>query len=488
MSDALTDLSSTPLNADGSTEPSLKRTLGGFQVFAVSFSFISVAVGVFATYDTVLQGSGPVGIWLWILVAVGQILVALVYAQFAGRIALSGSSHQWGSLLANPKIGYAFGWMTVFLLAIGPVAIDNALASTALMPLFGMEPDEQVARFLTVGVLLVQVVIVLASTRAVGIINSSAVALEIGLVAVLAVGLVIAVIAHGSVPTENLLSQGTAGDSPDYFAVGGGLMDAVVLGLATLVGFEAAANMAEEAKDPFRTVPRAIIGSVVAAAVLGLVFLVALTVAITDIPRVTASDSPVATIIKDQLGPDVERILLVGISCAFFGAGLAVMTSASRLVFAMSRDGRFPGHRVMRRVNARTQTPVPATLLTLAVGIVMMVALPGHALLLLIIAATITSSLLYGGTIVLYLAVRRRLDRREGSFDLGCFELPVSIAALVWVVGAVISVINPPEAYIPDLVVVGILAVGGVVYYFLNRSNPSAFASTASRRPRPGST
>jgi amino acid transporter len=240
--------------------------------------------------------------------------------------------------------------------------------------------------------------------------------------------------------------------------------------------------MAEEAKDPFRTVPRAIIGSVVAASVLGLVFLVALTLAIKDIPRVTASDSPVATIIKDQLGPTMEQILLVGITCAFFGAGLAVMTSASRLVFAMSRDGRFPGHRVMRRVNARTQTPVPATLLILAVGVVTMLALPGHALLQLLVAGSIASSLLYGATIVLYLVVRRRLDHREGSFSLGRFELPVAIAALVWIGVAVFSVVTPPEALVPNLVVVGVIAVGAVVYYFLNRSNPSVFASPPSRR------
>jgi hypothetical protein len=48
-------------------EPELKRTLGPFQVFAMSFAFISVAVGIYATYDDVLQNAGPVGIWLWIL-------------------------------------------------------------------------------------------------------------------------------------------------------------------------------------------------------------------------------------------------------------------------------------------------------------------------------------------------------------------------------------------------------------------------------------
>lgn len=45
-------------------EPTLKRSLGGFQVFAISFASMSVAIGIFSTYDDVLRGSGPVGIWL----------------------------------------------------------------------------------------------------------------------------------------------------------------------------------------------------------------------------------------------------------------------------------------------------------------------------------------------------------------------------------------------------------------------------------------
>src|SRR6202048_5620703 len=112
-------------------EPELKRTLGTFQVFAISFAFISVAVGIFATYDDVLLTAGPVGIWLWIIVAVGQTLVALVVAQFADRIALSGSSYQWASRLANPKIGWFFGWVTFWYLAISVIALDTALARQA---------------------------------------------------------------------------------------------------------------------------------------------------------------------------------------------------------------------------------------------------------------------------------------------------------------------------------------------------------------------
>ena len=147
----------------GGYRQELKRTLGSFQVFAISFAFISVAVGIFGTYDDVLQNAGPVGIWLWVIAAVGQTLVALVIAQFAARISLSGSSYQWASRLANPKIGWGFGWLTFCYLAIAVVAVDNALASQAFMPLFGMEPDEDTARVITLVVLLVQAV--LASPR-----------------------------------------------------------------------------------------------------------------------------------------------------------------------------------------------------------------------------------------------------------------------------------------------------------------------------------
>lgn len=448
----------------GGYQQELKRTLGSFQVFAISFAFISVAVGIFATYDDVLQNAGPVGLWLWPIAAVGQVLVALVVAQLAARIALSGSSYQWASRLANPKVGWGFGWLTFCYLAIAVVAIDNALASQAIMPLAGMQPDEGTARLITLVVLLIQTLLAVASTRIVSMINASAVGLELALVVVVAIALVIAVAVTGHGAADNLTSRGVTENAQDYFTVGGGLMLAMIMGLATLVGFDAAANLAEEAKDPYRSVPRAIVGSVVAAGLLGMLFLISLTVAIEDIPRITASGSPVAAIMHDQFGPVMERVLLVAIAFAFFGAGMVVMTACSRIVFAMSRDSRFPAHRLMRRVNPRTHTPVPATILIFVVGVVLMVALPGAALLKLITASTILPAIIYGATIVLYLAVRRRLDRKKGAFDLGRFELPVAICALVWSVVSLFVLVAPAEALVPVLIVVGLLLAGGLFF------------------------
>ncbi|NKY28397.1 amino acid permease [Nocardia gamkensis] len=451
----------------GGYRQELERTLGSFQVFAISFAFISVAVGIFATYDDVLRNAGPVGIWLWIVAAVGQALVALVVAQFAARIPLSGSSYQWASRLADPKIGWWFGWVTFCYLAIAVVAVDNALASQAFMPLAGIAPDEDTARVITLVVLFVQAVLAIASTRLVSMINTSAVGLELGLVVVLAIALVAAVVITGRGAPGNLASRGVTENAPGYFTVGGGLMLAMLMGLGTLVGFDAAANLAEEAKDPHRSVPRAIVGSVVAAGVLGLLFLIALTVAIDDIPRISASGSPVAAIMRDQLGPVMERTLLAAITFAFFGAGMVVLAACSRLVFAMSRDARFPAHRLMRRVDPRTHTPVAATILIFLLGVVLMIALPGDALLELITASTILPALIYASTVVLYLAVRRRLDRRKGAFDLGRFELPVAIGALVWSAVALFVLVTPSDAFVPVVIVAGLVVTGGVFFLAL---------------------
>jgi amino acid transporter len=454
----------------GGYRQELKRTLGSFQVFAISFAFISVAVGIFATYDDVLVNTGPVGIWLWVIAAVGQTLIALVVAQFAARIALSGSSYQWASRLANPKVGWWFGWLTFCYLAVGVVTVDDALASQALMPLAGIEPNETIARLITVAVLVIQAVLAIASTRLVAMITSGAVGLELVIVVALAVALFIAVAVSGHGSAGNLTSRGVADGASDYFGVGGGVMLAMIMGLATLVGFDSAANLAEEAKDPFRTVPRAIVGSVVAAGVLGMLLLIALTIAIDDIPRVTAAGSPVAVIMRDQFGPGMERTLLVAIAFAFFGAGMVTLTTCARIVFAMSRDERFPGHRAMRRVNARTHTPVPATILIVVLGVLLMVALPGAALLQLITAATILPAITYGATIVLYLAVRRRLGRTKGAFDLGRYELPVAVGALVWSVVVLFVLLSPMELG-PAVIVAGLLVVGGAYFVSLLRFN-----------------
>jgi amino acid transporter len=455
-------------------EPELKRTLNGFQVFAISFASLSVAVGIFATYDDVLRDSGPVGIWLFPVVAIGQILVALVYAQFAARIPLSGSSYAWASRLVSPKVGWAFGWLAVISAVAAPVTIDNALASQCLMPLLNMEPNETTARVITVIVLVIQAILAIAATRIVGWVNSLSVGVELGILLVIGIALTVALLVTGSGTPANLFSRGITEGAPNFFAIGGGLMAASIMGLSTLVGFETASNMAEEAKDPTRSVPRAIIGSVTAASVLGMLFVIVLTVSITDMGRVSNAESPVAEIMNERFGPGFERPLLAAITLAFFGAALVAMVSGARYIFAMSRDGRFPAHKVMRRVNSRTRTPIPATLLVLAVGVVLMALMPGDALLQLILAGAIVTIIPYLLTIILYLATRHKLDSTPGGFDLGRWEWPVAIGALVWVVVSLFVVIASSATMTPIVIAFGLSAAGLLYFGYMWKFNREA--------------
>jgi amino acid transporter len=350
---------------------------------------------------------------------------------------------------------------------LSPVTSDNALASQCLMPLFGLPPDEGTARVITIVLLVIQAAMVILSVRVVGWTNALAVGVELAIVVLLGVALVVTVLLTGNGSTDMLFSPGIAAGAPQYYALGGGLMAAMIMGMSTLVGFEASANMAEEAKDPYRSVPRAIVGSVVAAAVLGMLFVVALTVSITDVGRVSSSGSPVAEILRDQFGPVLERPVLVVIAFAFFAAALVAMAATSRIVFAMARDQRFPASGLFRKVNPRTRTPIPATLLVLALGIVLMAVMGGDALLQLILAGAIFMFVAYGLTIGLYFAVRSRLDRREGAWDLGRWEMPVAVVALLWVVMALVVVIATSPSMGPLLIVAGLVLAGGVYFVYL---------------------
>ncbi|HEY5168765.1 MAG TPA: amino acid permease, partial [Thermoleophilia bacterium] len=75
------------------------RSLQRFASFAIGFSFISITTGIFTTYAFVLNTAGPLGIWTWPIVIIGQLMVALVFGALASRMPLAGYTYQWMSRL-----------------------------------------------------------------------------------------------------------------------------------------------------------------------------------------------------------------------------------------------------------------------------------------------------------------------------------------------------------------------------------------------------
>jgi len=109
-----------------------RRELKRFASFAVGFSFISITTGIFSTYGGVLNWGGPLGIWTWPFVVVGQLFVAFVFAALASRMPLAGYSYQWVSRLVNPKVGWLVGWVSFMFLTI---VTNRQFSTTPCRPL-----------------------------------------------------------------------------------------------------------------------------------------------------------------------------------------------------------------------------------------------------------------------------------------------------------------------------------------------------------------
>src|ERR1700732_1179761 len=78
----------------------LKRSLGTFSSFAVAFSYISPSTGIFTLFALGLTTLGGVFIWTWPVVALGQFIVGLNFAEVASHYAVAGLGFQWTKSLA----------------------------------------------------------------------------------------------------------------------------------------------------------------------------------------------------------------------------------------------------------------------------------------------------------------------------------------------------------------------------------------------------
>jgi amino acid transporter len=420
-------------------EQSFERRTGRFASFAVAFAFVSIATGIFTTYGSVLNSSGPLGIWTWPIAVVGQLAVAFVIGSLASRIPVTGYAYQWTSRLANPVLGWIIGWISFMFLAVNVVAVDYTIASTVLPVLLDYTANTGITWAITALVILGQALLIGGSTRWTEKVNNSAVSAELVGMILLTVLLLVVAAVRSDMNFDNRWSHGAVA-SEGYWDFGGWTsagpwMMGFLLGAFTIVGFESAANLAEETNDPERVVPRAMWQAVLASGVLGFLFLAAVTLAAGDPVALAQSGTPIADVIKDTLGTVVSTLLLVLIVLAIFACGLVIMMTGTRLIWAMSRDERFPGWKQWKQVSPSRGTPLRATVFYLVVAEVILglfSSFSADALFTLFSAATLLPAVIYAATVALYLAKRRSLP--EGKFDLGVWEKPILVVAVVWLV------------------------------------------------------
>ena len=189
----------------------------------------------------------------------------------------------------------------------------------------------------------------------------------------------------------------------------GGILAASILAFYAFIGFEDMVNVAEEVKDAERTLPRAVILTLVISTAF---YLVLALVAVLSLPldELANSEAPITALIERRT-PGLSGAISVVAIIAVLNGALVQIVMASRVLYGLASQGWLP--RVLTRVHPRTQTPVLATVIVVAVVLAFALWLP------LVRLAEITSFLMLGIFALVNLAlwqVKRHDPRPEGTF------------------------------------------------------------------------
>ncbi|MDZ7828807.1 MAG: APC family permease [Halofilum sp. (in: g-proteobacteria)] len=187
-----------------------------------------------------------------------------------------------------------------------------------------------------------------------------------------------------------------------------GLGAGAFLAFYAFIGFEDMVNVAEEVRNPQRTLPRAIIGALIASTLL---YVVVALVAVLTVPmeRLAGSPVPLAEVVRAGTGREPIWIGLVSLVAVVNGALIQIIM-ASRVLYGMGLRGMGPAR--FARVHPRRRTPLLATLAVTAAVLVLALALPLGQL------ARITSLitlLVYAGVNAALWHIRRRDGRATDS-------------------------------------------------------------------------
>jgi amino acid transporter len=411
---------------------SLHRRLHFFSSFAAAFSYISPATGIFTLFILGVGTLGGAFIWTFPIVALGQFIVALVFAEVSSHFPLAGSVFQWTKLLSNSK-PYAWfsGWIYLWAGALTVAAVVATLPLTLIPVINDIGLSDMAAdslsnqRWLAIVTLIVITLLNIFGVRVVAIVNNTGVLFELlGLV----LFAVILALFNNNQGVDVVFDTGGADFSASTFLV------AMFMGLFVIYGFDTASTLAEETNDPRRVAPRAVLGSVAAAFIVGFIFLWAMLMAVPgSLDEVVAAGgiSP-PEIIQANLSDALSTGYLLVVAFAIFVCCLAIQASTIRLAYSMSRDNQLPGSKLLATVNPRTGTPLGACLLVAAMAAIFFLEYGGVAFIAIAASGMIYISYILANLAILQARRRGFFERRDVPFSLGRWGMLVNILALVW--------------------------------------------------------
>ncbi|HTF51431.1 MAG TPA: amino acid permease [Pseudonocardia sp.] len=464
---------------------SLDRSIGKFASFAAGISYISILTGTFQLFYFGLAFGGPAYWWSWPMVFVGQLMIALCFAELAGRYPVAGSVYNWSKQLAGPATSWLAGWMmfTASVVTLAAVVLAYQLTLPKIWSGFQLIGDGTGASFGISAVLWGAVLIIFTTmVNAFGVklmsrINSAGVFIELVAAVLLVVLLGVNIVRPPSAlfDTQNLGATHPAG----YL---GAFLVAALASAYVMYGFDTASSLGEETVDPRRTAPSAILRAVIASFIIGGLILMFGILAAPDLndPNLATTSGGLQLIVLQALGGGVGTVFLVAIIVAVTVCALAVHTAAIRLMFAMARDNALPAGAKLAKIDPKRKTPViPAIVIGVASVLILVVNIGTPEIFTAITSVAVIMIYLAYLLVTAPLLVKRlRGEWPEpggsgGYFSLGRFGLPVNIIAVLWGAGMALNLAWPRSAVYGDgplrwiaFIFIGAIVAIGLGWFF----------------------
>ncbi len=406
----------------------LKRSLGLFSSFAVAFSYISPSTGIFTLFALGLTTLGGVFIWTWPVVALGQFIVALNFAEVSSHYPIAGSVFQWTKYLANRSYSWFTGWIYLFAGILTVTAVVATLPLALIPALNGLGWHSLDAGSLgtqeTIALITLVVITVLNiyGVRLVALINNTGVLFEILGMFVFALVLMAF---HNHQGFKVVTNSAGVHVAPNTF------LAAMFMSLFVIYGFDTASTLSEETRDPRRSAPKAVLYSVIGAFIIGGVFLLGTLVAIPNLGGAVKGAFGPAQVIEANFSTGFATLYLLVVAAAIFVCCLSIMASTIRLCFGMARDNQLPISRPLAKVAPSLHTPVWTCVTIAVLAAVPFIKYSGAGIIA--IAATGMIYLSYFlGNIAIARARARGWPRARAPFRLGRWGMLVNLVALLY--------------------------------------------------------
>ena len=436
------------------------RTMSLWQNFALGFTYLSPVVGVYSVFAVGMQAGGPPMIWWYIIAALGQFLVCLVFCEVVSQFPISGGLYPWARRLVGRGWAWMAGWLYGWALFTSIAAVA-AGAAPFVAPLLGFAATPGTTAALAIALVAAATLINLAGTRVLARVAMFGFVCEIA--GAVAVGVyLLAFHRHQSLAV--LFEASGAAHGGSYTPA---FLGAAIVGLFTCYGFEACGDVAEETPNPGQAVPRAMRTTIYVGMSASLFVCLAMILALPDIGAVVSGrvDNPIGDILLSAFGVWGARCVVLVVLVSFISCILSLQAAASRLLQAYARDGMIVGSIWLSAVSPTTRMPARALVVSGLVACAILVV----GTFFQDVVATIVSFAVIGIYAAFQMIVAGALLARSrgwapaGPFQLGRLGTPINVAALIWGVAAIVVIAWPAGADAPWYSAYAMLLTGGAV-------------------------